>query len=375
LLDCLRGDSARNLARFAANPAARPALRVARVAPSAHTESMPGPHADEAPGSAVDIHSERTLTVAVVARRLGVAPATLRTWARRYELGPSRHTAGSHRRYTAEDFARLVVMRRLTHEGIAPGEAARVALETPAGSLGEVGRAAIGVIEPGSWQDGPGAAPPAYLSLARVVPIQDARRVARGLHRAAVSMDARGIAELLQRQIAQAGVVATWDDVVVPVLDSLGRRWEATGEGVEVEHLFAEAVAATLTATASRLAPARDTSRVLLCCASGEQHSLPLYAVSAALAERGLSSRVLGAQLPVDALSAAVRRTGPAAVLIYGAMPIDPDVVDQVLRRSHPTARFLLGGPGWAQPALPPYAEFVQSLGRAVHRIHEIVVS
>ena len=89
----------------------------------------------------------RTLTVAVVARRLGVAPATLRTWARRYDLGPSLHTAGSHRRYTSEDFARLVVMRRLTHEGVAPAEAAQVALSTPADSLGEVGQAEMAQLD------------------------------------------------------------------------------------------------------------------------------------------------------------------------------------------------------------------------------------
>lgn len=69
------------------------------------------------------------LTVAAVARRLGVAPATLRTWDRRYGLGPSGRTAGSHRRYTAEDVARLLVMRGLTLEGVAPVDAAQAALE------------------------------------------------------------------------------------------------------------------------------------------------------------------------------------------------------------------------------------------------------
>ena len=71
------------------------------------------------------------LTVAAVAHRLGVAPATLRTWDRRYGLGPSEHQAGAHRRYTADDVLRLQTMRRLTLEGVPPGEAARVTLREP----------------------------------------------------------------------------------------------------------------------------------------------------------------------------------------------------------------------------------------------------
>jgi methanogenic corrinoid protein MtbC1 len=258
---------------------------------------------------------------------------------------------------------------------VAPGEAARVALETPAESLDDVGRSEMGVLESRDWDTGSGGSSPSYLSLARVVPLQDARRVARGLHRAAVSMDARGVAELIRRQIAAGGVVATWDDVVVPVLETLGRRWETTGEGVEVEHLFAEATGSTLVGVTTRLAAGRDPARVLLACASDELHSLPLRAVAAALGERGLASSILGASLPADALFAAIRRTGPAAVLLYAAMPVDEHTREQLLRRSHPGTRFLIGGPGWGAPALPAYVEQVGSLGQAVHRLHDIVNS
>ena len=41
------------------------------------------------------------LSVAAVARKLGIAPATLRTWDRRYGIGPANHVPGRHRRYSA----------------------------------------------------------------------------------------------------------------------------------------------------------------------------------------------------------------------------------------------------------------------------------
>ena len=71
---------------------------------------------------------EGKLTVAAVARRIGVAPATLRTWARRYGLGPSGHEAGEHRKYRPEDLAKLIMMRRLIVAGVSPAEAAEQAL-------------------------------------------------------------------------------------------------------------------------------------------------------------------------------------------------------------------------------------------------------
>jgi len=63
-----------------------------------------------------------SLTVAAVARRLGVAPATLRTWDRRYGLGPTEHSSGEHRRYNSADLARLTLMRKLVISGVSPSK-------------------------------------------------------------------------------------------------------------------------------------------------------------------------------------------------------------------------------------------------------------
>ena len=75
--------------------------------------------------------ADEGLTAGAVARRLGVAVTTLRTWHQRYELGPSAHEPGQHRRYTDEDVARLELMQRLTADGVPPGEAARWVRERP----------------------------------------------------------------------------------------------------------------------------------------------------------------------------------------------------------------------------------------------------
>lgn len=148
------------------------------------------------------------LTVAAVARTLGVAASTLRTWDRRYGLGPSAHQAGSHRRYTPEDVARLQTMRRLTLRGVAPVDAARIAAESGAG-------------EPsGSEQAGPEedhddeslALDPLTLAAAAVEP--DLGRVHRMLHRAA----------------REAGVVAMWTDLVRPAAEMIDQGRQRLAE-------------------------------------------------------------------------------------------------------------------------------------------------
>ena len=91
--------------------------------------SSPTSGDDSAMSSSPTGEVEEKLTVAAVARRIGVAPATLRTWDRRYGLGPSDHVEGEHRRYCPSDLAKLTMMRRLIVAGVAPSDAADQARE------------------------------------------------------------------------------------------------------------------------------------------------------------------------------------------------------------------------------------------------------
>src|SRR5580704_7698784 len=92
-------------------------------------------------------------SVGTVARRLGVAPSTLRTWNRRYGIGAGELSPGKHRRYTAEDITRLEHMQKLILRGAPPADAARAALAAPAVLV----PAQAAVLVPGGAKAGPEA--------------------------------------------------------------------------------------------------------------------------------------------------------------------------------------------------------------------------
>ena len=295
-----------------------------------------------------------TLGVVAVARRLGVATGTLRTWDRRYGLGPGEHATGSRRRYTARDLARLGVMRRLMLEGVAAAEAARLALEADVDELLADDPTGTGALpappDPGRRRLRGERTPAVRSGGGRVVPLREAGPAARGLARAAMSLDADACTSMVLTGVRRRGVVATWDEVLLPVLAGVGDRWRSTGSGVEVEHLLSECIEAALR-TGVRARPARPGVRpVLLAALEPEDHRLPLVALSAALAEAGLPARLLGPRLPARALADAVARTGACAVFLWshGARgPATLPDVDEWAVRPRPV--LLLGGPGWAE--------------------------
>lgn len=290
--------------------------------------------------------------MAAVASRLGIAPATLRTWDRRYGLGPSAHVPGAHRRYDERDLHRLGLMRRLVLEGVSPAEAAKTALASDTDSTGADLQFPDRL---GHLPTHPGG---------RVLALPGAEDLVRGLGRAAMALDGDAVHKGVADQLAEHGVVATWDAVIVPLLVAVGLRWARTGEGVEVEHLVSESISLALRGAVPF--PAATPRTVLLASAPDDLHTLPLYAVAAGLAESGVCSRVLGAAVPAEALQAAVRRTTPAAVLLWSQTATTGDVsVLTSLPTLRPATAVVVGGPGWPD-ALPSHVTRADTLGAAL---------
>ncbi|MFF5172553.1 MerR family transcriptional regulator [Micromonospora sp. NPDC000089] len=283
--------------------------------------------------------ADDALSAGAVARRLGVAVTTLRTWHQRYGLGPSQHTPGHHRRYTPADLARLEIMRKLTAEGVTPAEAARWAKQGPTIAPGVELR-----LRSGLGRDGGG----------QTIPVGRAGPAARGLARAAMRLDAAAISQTINHSLATDGVVATWEGLLRPVLAGIGERHVATAGLIEVEHVVSRCVSEAFAAVAGT-GHATGPARILLSCADEEQHTLPLEALAAALTEAGVAYRILGARVPVAALIEAVNRTGPAAVVIWShtRATADPRQLSALLAVPRRPLLVLAAGPGWRAETLP----------------------
>ncbi|MFD0275280.1 MerR family transcriptional regulator [Kitasatospora sp. NPDC127111] len=308
-----------------------------------------------ATGRANDHPEGAGMPTGAVARHLGVSPTTVRSWERRYGIGPADRRRGHHRRWSPSDIAALEAMCRLTARGVPPAEAARTVLAArdrpPAPPAPAAG---TGALAPGSRAPGPGGS--------RALHVGSVRPECRGLARAAVRLDAPEVGRILQEAVTGLGAVDAWTEVMLPALRAVGRKWASDGEQyVEVEHLLSWHVATTLRAAAVRPTAPRAVPPVLLAAMPNEQHTLPLDAVAAGLTERALPFRMLGAAVPPRALLDAVRRTGPGAVMLWAQSPhtTDPELVRQVVRtawgargsRTH--ALVLATGPGWRRSDHP----------------------
>jgi hypothetical protein len=122
-----------------------------------------------------------------------------------------------------------------------------------------------------------------------------------------------------------------------------------------------------------RLKAPLNARAVILAAADREQHSLPLWAVAAGLAERRIAVRLLSEPMPAASLAQAVQRIGPAAVLVWSQTNLtgDPQEVAS-LPHFRPTPCVLVGGPGWCGD-LPRGVDRVSSLSDAVVRIARAV--
>ncbi|SDS80126.1 MerR family transcriptional regulator [Paraoerskovia marina] len=365
------------------------------------------------------------LTVAAVARRLGVAPATLRTWDRRYGLGPSGRTAGSHRRYTAEDVARLLVMRGLTLEGVAPVDAAQAALEAdlsnvdPSEDLARVTAAATddaatalaGGSEPGESAGPEGDEKPAARGFLRAVPDAPgssdepggsrpprqspggasgaggttARADVSDIVDAATAYDEAACATLLE--IGVEGDPGTWwTGLVEPAFRRLYERTVLAGAGEDPVVGLANATLDALrrysrareeAIVSAGGPPANHPSRmrklVLIFVAPEERLPMAAHALAAALNAQGAATRIVTGPTNAHRSCELVTMVRPAAMVTVTSLPRPELDIVSAVHEANPDLPIFVGASADSAARDLPLASTVLRVRSFTGLLHEVL--
>jgi methanogenic corrinoid protein MtbC1 len=193
----------------------------------------------------------------------------------------------------------------------------------------------------------------ADVSANNVIALDSSKAIIRSLNRAAMTLDASGCDQVISNSLENHGVVWTWENVLMPVLVALGDKWEQTGEGVDQEHLIAESITGIFRSLANAITEPENARPVLLACAPHELHTIPMYAIAAGLAEQNISTRILGARLPAEALASAAKKIGPCAIVVWSQTQGTADIgIWEAISPVRPAPLLVAVGPGW-QPDLP----------------------
>lgn len=280
---------------------------------------------ESSPVAAQDLTS--SYPVRAVAERLGIPTATLRSWTRRYGIGPYQHRPGHHRGYTETDIAVVAHMHELIRQGARPASAARTALE------------AFPV------------PPPADPEL---------------LVAAAWRLDGSATARIVDDYLRHYRVIATWESLCRPALAEIEQR-QSEGEGcIDVEHLLSWTVVRAFQRVPVH--PGEAPVSVVLACTEQETHALPLEALRAALSEREIGVLMLGAAVPPSALADALARHTSAPAVVLWAQTRRTAQRAAIRAATDAGAELVLAGPGWEAADRPPTATWVDSLGDALDR-------
>jgi methanogenic corrinoid protein MtbC1 len=253
------------------------------------------------------------LNIAALSQRTGVAPDTLRKWEQRYQILRPTRTAGGQRRYSERDVARVDWLCERLREGYRIGEAAQL------------------------------------LGTTEVSPARSAKEHLGTILGALEGNDVATIGLLVDQAFALHGVDDTLEEILRPLLQTIGRRWERHELTVADEHVVTEAVRSRL---GHLLADSGGGLRgtTVLACAPGERHELGLMMVAIALRRDGWKVIYLGADTPL-ADAVALARKQSAAVLGLSVTTAERAAALQKVALDTQGLAVVIGGPA-ASPAL-----------------------
>jgi DNA-binding transcriptional MerR regulator len=291
-------------------------------------------------------------TIRQAAARSGVTAALLRAWERRYGIVTPQRTDAGYRLYDDAAIELLRAMRLLVDAGWSAREAAARVAAADAAELSGIQREL----------DAVPAADGSFMAL--IAQFVDA----------AAEMDGGAMDSALDRAFATARFERVADDMLLPALQEVGRRWARGVMSVAAEHAASAAIMRRLGMAFEAAGDRAGGATILVGLPPGSRHESAAMAFAVAARRAGMNAIYLGPDVPADSWLDAARRRGAAAVVL-GAVTAD-DVQPaattlRLLRRQAPDVTRAIGGRHAADVAVPGTLQLPEGIGHAVTALAE----
>ena len=251
--------------------------------------------------------------VRVVAQRTGLSPDVLRAWEKRYCIVRPQRSAGGQRLYTDADLERLVLLARAIAGGRNISQISELSLRELEGLItaDETERA-----NSSRTVEGRQLRASCFLSLAM---------------RAVDVLDMFELEEVLRRATMHLSTAVAIDEVIVPLLHEMGRRWERGEISPAHEHLGSAAVRHVLAwMSSSAVVPASAPVAVVGTLAD-QRHELGAKIVATTTSYESWKVIYIGADLPVDSFEVVARKAGARIIALSLIYPVEcPHLLEQL---------------------------------------------
>lgn len=253
--------------------------------------------------------------ISVVVRRTGLTQDILRAWEKRYQAVVPLRTDTGRRLYTEDQVAKLRLLKQLVDGGRRISDVADLDLPTLQRLADEDAKEAV----------------------APVAPVQASRRSAGGFLTACTDaverLDRQGLEQALDAASVALSRPRLRAEVLVPLINALGLRWQEGTWRVVHEHMASAVLRTFLWAMWRRAEPGRGAASVIVATPAGQRHELGALLAAGLAADLGWQVVYLGTDLPAEEIAAAAHTSGAKAVLMSLIYPVaDPRLMDEIRR-------------------------------------------
>ncbi len=230
--------------------------------------------------------------IGAVSKLTGLSSHTIRVWERRYKAVVPTRTPGGTREYSAADLEKLTMLRTLSEAGHSIGGIAALDMDTLRGLLGDA------------------AGRDSSSSIREHVPAVEA------VLGHILELDLAAAERELLNASAVIGPLTMIFDVIAPLVEEVGRRWETGEFRVVHEHAATAALRTLLGHFLSSHAGRPKQALAVTATVSGERHELGALMASFIAVTRGYSVLYMGPDLPVADICHVAKKKDADLVLI-----------------------------------------------------------